>query len=42
MALITAKSFGVDPETARTDNIRGFETELSENKGLLKTTLRDE
>jgi hypothetical protein len=26
-------------KTARTDNIRGFETELSENKSLLKTTL---
>jgi len=26
-------------KTARTDNIRGFETRLSENKGSLKTTL---
>jgi hypothetical protein len=26
---------------ARTDNIRGFETELSENKGSLRTTLRE-
>jgi hypothetical protein len=28
-------------QSARTDNIRGFRTELSENKASLKTTLRE-